>query len=153
MAVVFEARHVEIGKRVAVKVLAQDLAASTSLVERFIREARAAAAIDSPFICAVHDVDRLADGRPFLVLDFLQGESLFARMNKVPRFDPPDAVRIFSQVARGLAKAHEAGVIHRDLKPENVFLARDDEGEEIARSWTSGWRSSMRQLETVRKSD
>ncbi|MBI5537363.1 MAG: protein kinase [Deltaproteobacteria bacterium] len=133
MAVVFEARHVEIGKRVAVKVLAEDLAASSQVVERFIREARAAAAVDSPFICAVHDVDRLADGRPFLVLDYLQGESLFQRMNRVPRFDPQDAVRIFSQVARGLAKAHEAGIIHRDLKPENVFLARDDEGEETAK--------------------
>lgn len=133
MAAVYEARHVEIGKRVAIKVLNPELAAVSSVVERFIREARAAAAIESPHICGMHDVDRLDDGRPYLVMDFLEGESLFQRLQKLGRFEPLDVVRIFSQIARGLQKAHDSGIIHRDLKPENVFLARNDEGEESAK--------------------
>ncbi len=133
MAAVFEARHVKLGKRVAVKVLNSELVAASGLVERFLREARAAAAIESPHICGMHDVDKLDDGRPFLVMDFLDGESLFQRLEKVRRFEPQALVQIFTQLCRGLQKAHDAGIVHRDLKPENVFLARNDEGEEVAK--------------------
>lgn len=133
MATVYEARHVKLGKRVAVKVLNSELVAASGLVERFLREARAAAAIESPHICGMHDVDKLDDGRPFLVMDFLDGESLFQRLEKVRRFEPEDVVRIFTQLCRGLQKAHNAGIVHRDLKPENVFLAKNDEGEEVAK--------------------
>jgi eukaryotic-like serine/threonine-protein kinase len=133
MATVYEARHAEIGKRVAIKVLNAELAASTTVTERFIREARAAAAIESPYICAVHDVGRMEDGRPFLVLDLLQGESLFERLSSVRQLSMLEAVQIFSQVTRGLGKAHDANIIHRDLKPENIFLAKSDEGDETAK--------------------
>ena len=128
MAAVYEAENVDIGKRVAIKVLAAELTASTIVVERFLREARAAAAISSPYICDVYDSGKLEDGRPFLVLELLEGESLYERMTRVRQIDVPSTVRMVGQVARGLTKAHAAGIVHRDLKPENIFLTKDEEG-------------------------
>lgn len=129
MATVYEAVHVEIGKRVAVKVLHPEMARSPVVVERFLREARAAAAVRSPHICDVFDAGSLPDGRPFLVLELLEGESLYARLARERRLAREEVTRILTQVARGLAKAHDAGIIHRDLKPENIFLAVDDDQE------------------------
>src|SRR4051812_3076144 len=133
MAAVYEAQNVDIGKRVAVKVLAAELTTSTIVVERFLREARAAAAISSPFICDVYDSGKLEDGRPFLVLELLEGESLYERMTRVRQIDVPSTVRMMGQVARGLTKAHAAGIVHRDLKPENIFLTKDEEGHLLAK--------------------
>src|SRR5262249_34220728 len=87
MAAVYEAANVDIGKRVAIKVLAQELTTSAVVVERFLREARAAAAIRSPFICDIYDSGKLEDGRPFLVLELLEGESLYQTLTKVRERD------------------------------------------------------------------
>src|SRR4051812_26038180 len=133
MAAVYEAENVDIGKRVAIKVLAQELTTSAIVVERFLREARAAAAIRSPYICDIYDSGRLDDGRPFLVLELLEGESLYERMTKVRWFDAETTLAIVSQTCRGLTKAHAASIVHRDLKPENIFLTRDEEGELLAK--------------------
>lgn len=133
MAAVYEAQNVDIGKRVAVKVLNAELTHSTVVIERFLREARAAAAVNSPYICDVYDAGKLEDGRPFLVLELLEGESLYDRMVKVRRFDTALVSRIFTQIGRGLTKAHEASIIHRDLKPENIFLTTGDDGETVAK--------------------
>jgi serine/threonine protein kinase len=133
MAAVYEAENVHIGKRVAVKVLAAELTTSSIVVERFLREARAAAAISSPYICDVYDSGKLEDGRPFLVLELLEGESLYERMTRVRQIDVPTTVRMVAQVARGLSKAHAAGIVHRDLKPENIFLTTDEEGLLLAK--------------------
>ena len=111
MAAVYEAENIHIGKRVAVKVLAAELTASAVVVERFLREARAAAAISSPYICDVYDSGKLEDGRPFLVLELLEGESLYERMTRVRQIDIPSTVRMVGQVARGLTKAHAAGIV------------------------------------------
>ena len=133
MAAVYEAENVDIGKRVAIKVLAQELTTSAVVVERFLREARAAAAIRSPFICDVYDSGRLEDGRPFLVLELLEGESLYERMTIVRHLDPETTVTVMTQVCRGLTKAHAASIVHRDLKPENIFLTKDEEGRLCAK--------------------
>jgi serine/threonine protein kinase len=133
MAQVYEARHTDIGKGVAVKVLASEFASSPVVVERFLREARAAAAVHSPYICDVYDSGKLDDGRPFLVMELLRGESLYERMVKVRQFDPDITARITAQVARGLTKAHGAGIVHRDLKPENIFLTTNEEGEILSK--------------------
>ncbi|MCS6900261.1 MAG: protein kinase [Myxococcales bacterium] len=133
MAQVYEARHTDIGKGVAVKVLASEFASSPVVVERFLREARAAAAVHSPYICDVYDSGKLEDGRPFLVMELLRGESLYERMVKVRQFDLETTARITMQVARGLTKAHAAGVVHRDLKPENIFLTTNEEGELLSK--------------------
>ncbi len=129
MAAVYEAENVDIGKRVAVKVLAPELTGSTVVVERFLREARAAASISSPNICDVYDSGKLEDDRPFLVLELLEGESLYEHMTRVRQLTVEKTLAITTQAARGLMKAHAASVVHRDLKPENIFLTKDADGE------------------------
>ena len=133
MAYVYEAKHADIGKRVAVKVLSSEFTGSPVVVERFLREARAAAAVQSPYICDVYDSGKLDDGRPFLVMELLEGESLYERMVRVRQFDPKTTVRIITHVSRGLLKAHAANIVHRDLKPENVFLTTNEDGEMLAK--------------------
>jgi serine/threonine-protein kinase len=133
MAAVYEALHISLNKRVAVKVLAQELAASTIVIERFFREARAAASVKSPFIVDVYDSGRLDDGRPFIAMELLEGESLYDRMARIRIIDVPTTVRVISHCAKGLMKAHAAGIVHRDLKPENIFLTHDENGEEISK--------------------
>jgi len=133
MAAVYEAENVDIGKRVAIKVLAQELTNSAVVVERFLREARAAAAIHSPYICDVYDSGRLDDGRPFLVLELLEGDSLYERMTKVRIIDINTTLAVATQSCRGLTKAHAANIVHRDLKPENIFITKDEDGELLAK--------------------
>jgi serine/threonine-protein kinase len=133
MAQVYEAKHIEIGKRVAVKVLAAEFITSPVVVERFLREARAAAAVRSPYICDVYDSGKLDDDRPFLVMELLVGESLYERMVRVRQFDAATTTRVMTHVARGLMKAHAVNVVHRDLKPENIFLTTNEEGEMLAK--------------------
>ncbi len=133
MAAVYEAVNVDIQKRIAIKVLAAELTSSTVVVERFLREARAAAAIRSPFICDVYDSGRLSDGRPFLVLELLEGDSLYERMTKVRWLDLATALLVVTQTCRGLTRAHAASIVHRDLKPENLFLTKDEEGKVLTK--------------------
>jgi eukaryotic-like serine/threonine-protein kinase len=133
MAAVYEAEHVNIGKKVAVKVLASELTSSAVVLERFIREARAAASVKSPYIVQVYDSGHLEDGRPFIAMELLEGESLYDRMARVRLIDPATTVRIIGQVAKGLTKAHALGIVHRDLKPENIHLCKGEDGEEIAK--------------------
>ncbi len=132
MAAVYEAENVDIGKRIAVKILADELISSRVVRERFIREARAAASIRSPYICEVYD-SGMYDERPFLVMELLEGESLYDRMTRVRQMKIETTLKISTQVARGLQKAHEAGIVHRDLKPENIFITRDEEGRLLAK--------------------
>ncbi len=133
MAAVYEAEHINIGKKVAIKVLAAELTNSNVVIERFFREARAAASVKSPYIVDVHDSGRLEDGRPFIAMELLEGESLYDRMARQRLIEPKATVRIIGQVAKGLMKAHAAGIVHRDLKPENIHLCKGEDGEEIAK--------------------
>ena len=133
MAAVYEAENVSIGKRVAVKVLAAELANSSIVIERFFREARAAASVRSPYIVEVYDSGRLEDGRPFIAMELLEGESLYDRMARVRLIDVRSTVHIIGQVAKGLMKAHAANIVHRDLKPENIHLCRGEDGEEVSK--------------------
>ncbi len=132
MAAVFEAENIDIGKRVAVKVLSAELISSRIVRERFIREARAAAAIHSPYICEVYDSGMYHD-RPFLVMELLDGESLYDRMTRIRQLKFSTTLKIIRHVVRGLAKAHQVNVVHRDLKPENIFLTRDTDGRLLAK--------------------
>lgn len=121
MGEVYAARHVKLGKRVAIKVIGPRLSEDDAAIERFALEAQALAQIQHPAIVAVDHVGELADGRAFFVMEYLRGESLFERLSR-GRVPFPEALRIFDQMARGLEAAHAHGVTHRDLKPENVFL-------------------------------
>ncbi|MEZ4306608.1 MAG: protein kinase [Polyangiaceae bacterium] len=133
MATVYEAVNESIGKHVAIKVLAQELTGSSIVVERFLREARASAAIRSPYICDVYDSGKLPTGQPFLVLELLEGESLYERMTRQRQLDVQTTVQVIMQVCRGLTKAHAASIVHRDLKPENIFLTKDEDGRLLAK--------------------
>jgi len=132
MAAVYEAENIDIGKRVAVKILAAELITSRIVRERFVREARATAKIRSPYICDVYDFG-MYDERPFLVMELLEGESLYDMMTRVRRIDPETTLKICTHVARGLDKAHQSGIVHRDLKPENIFLTRGENDRLIAK--------------------
>ncbi|HEX2880441.1 MAG TPA: serine/threonine-protein kinase [Polyangiaceae bacterium] len=132
MAAVFEAENVDIGKRVAVKVLSKELSHSKVVNERFIREARAAARIRSPYICDVFDVGTW-DGLPYLVLELLEGESLYERLARERKLPIDETLRIAEQIAKGLQKAHDEKIVHRDLKPENIFLTQAEDGESVTK--------------------
>ena len=121
MGEVYAARHISLGKRVAIKVISQRLSEDDAAIERFAMEARTLAQIQHPAIVAVEHVGELADGRAYFVMEFLRGESLFERLQR-GRIPLPEALRILDQMARGLDAAHGEGVTHRDLKPENTFL-------------------------------
>ena len=120
MGIVVLARHREIGKLVALKFLLRE---GDGLVARFLREARAAAQLTSEHTTRVLDIGRLASGTPYLVMEYLRGESLAAWVERHARADTEDAVDWILQACEGLAEAHGRGIVHRDLKPANLFLA------------------------------
>ncbi len=128
MAAVYEAMNLDIRKRVAIKLLAGHLTTSQTVVERFLREARAVAQIRSPHICDVYDAGKLEDGTPYLVLELLEGESLYDAMVRDRQMSTGLTLAIVLQVCRGLSKAHDMQIVHRDLKPENIFLEQHTDG-------------------------
>jgi serine/threonine-protein kinase len=127
MGAVFAARDAS-GKAVAVKVLHAELAADIDVVARFLREARAAGCISHPNVVEIPDAGLLADGRPYLVMPCLEGETLAARMARAP-MSGAEVLGLVRQMMSGLGAAHGARVVHRDLKPHNVFLARGPDGQ------------------------
>ncbi len=133
MGVVCEAEHLEIGKRLAIKVIDASLAGMSDIAMRFRQEARAASLVESHHIVQVFDVGTDERLGLYLVMEYLTGEDLAARLAREKRLAPETAVRIAVQAARGLAKAHEAGVVHRDLKPANVFLVEREEDEPLVK--------------------
>ena len=129
---VFEAEHVHIGKRVALKLLRRQLAGDERAVERLRREARTASSIGHPNIVQIEDFGVTTDGVVYLAMEWLEGETLAQRIERGPiRADV--AVELALQIAAGLGAAHAAGVIHRDMKPANVFLARQPDGGDRAK--------------------
>src|SRR5688500_15966754 len=125
MGTVYLAEHAVIGKKVAIKVLKRDLAGHDTLVARFINEARANAEVGQPGIVDVFNVGTLPRRVPYLVMEYLQGESLAQRIARVGKLKPVDATQIAWETASALGAAHAKGIVHRDLKPENLFLARE----------------------------
>ena len=124
---VYEAVHVEIGRRVAIKTIDRSHAGSLERVTRFRREARAAGQIESPHIVHVFDIGEDPELGLYMVMELLTGEDLASKLERVGKLPVEHAIEFAYQAARGLAKAHAAGVVHRDLKPANIFLvSRDD---------------------------
>jgi HD-like signal output (HDOD) protein/tRNA A-37 threonylcarbamoyl transferase component Bud32 len=125
MGSVFLAEHVLIGRQVAIKVLDPQIADHPEVISRFFVEARAVNEIRHPNIVEVTDLGT-HQGRPFIVMEYLPGETLEGRLAKQGKFSAEDTVRIGRQVASALGAAHERGMVHRDLKPANIML-RDHE--------------------------
>jgi len=122
MGTVYAGVHTVIGKRAAIKLLRKELCANPEAIGRFIQEARAVNQIGHPNIVDVFGFGTSPDGRAFLAMEWLKGESLGTRIDR-SRLEVDEACAIVDEIARALEAAHEAGIIHRDLKPDNVFLA------------------------------
>ncbi|HSG00206.1 MAG TPA: serine/threonine-protein kinase, partial [Vicinamibacterales bacterium] len=123
MGEVYRARDTRLGRLVAIKLVSGEVATDRSAHERLEREARLTSSLNHPNIVTVHDVGEV-DGQPYIVMEFVAGETLHARMAG-RRLKLKDVIAIGAQVAEGLAAAHGAGVVHRDLKPRNIMITED----------------------------
>src|SRR5439155_1461276 len=122
MGEVYRARDTRLDRTVAIKVLSEALAADPQFRDRFEREARAISSLNHPHICTLYDVGHL-DGANFLVMEYLEGETIGQRLEKGPL--PLDqALRVAIEIADALDNAHREGITHRDLKPGNVILTK-----------------------------
>ena len=122
MGEVYRARDTRLGRDVAIKVLPEHLKEDTKLRKRFEREAKTISQLQHPNICALLDIGSEA-GIGFLVMEYLEGETQDERLRKGP-LRVPEVLEIGSQIAQGIAEAHEHDLVHRDLKPGNVMLTR-----------------------------
>lgn len=130
-ATVYEGIDEEQERHVAIKILNDHLVDNPQLRARFIGEAEAATAIDSPFVVGVYAVGALKDGRPYIVMELLDGEDLGQRIAREGPLHEERAVELATNALSGLAHAHARGVLHRDIKPDNLVIVKSEEGEEV----------------------
>ncbi len=124
MGVVYTAEDTRLKRTVALKFLPPELTSDPGAKERFTHEAQAASALQHTNICVVHDIDETPDGHLFIVMEYMEGETLRAKIDRGP-LAIDEALDITIQIARALSKAHAGGIIHRDIKPANIFLTDD----------------------------
>jgi serine/threonine-protein kinase len=125
MGAVYLAEHSLLGRQAAIKVLLREMSHRQDLVTRFFNEARAATAVKHPGIVEIYDFGYAADGSAYIVMEFLQGESLASRLQRRGPLPEARAAALGRQVAGGLGAAHAKGIVHRDLKPDNIFIVPD----------------------------
>ncbi|MES1173724.1 MAG: serine/threonine-protein kinase [Myxococcales bacterium] len=133
MGVVCLGRHAQLEQPVAIKFLRRALAGKPAIVERFLNEGRALAALRSEHVVRVMDVGQLESGRPYLVMEHLDGIDLDALVDRDGPLDVETAVNYVLQVCEPLAEAHSLGIVHRDIKPENLFLWSGGPGKDIVK--------------------
>src|SRR2546428_99440 len=124
MGVVYKAQDLRLERLVALKFLPPGLSPDQEEKERFIREAKAASALDHPNIGTIHEIAETDDGQIFIVMAYYGGETLKQKIERGP-LPIKEAVDIAAQIARGLTKAHSQGIVHRDIKPGNVMVTKD----------------------------
>lgn len=129
MGIVVAARHMELGKRVAIKILLPQAMEYPGACERFVREARAAARVEGEHIAQVHDTGRLEDGTPYILMEYLEGQDLKRVVRERGALPAEEAARYVLQACDAVAEAHKHGIVHRDLKPGNMMLVRRASGQ------------------------
>ena len=127
MGAVYEVVHLELGKRLAIKLIRPEFCESPEIAGRFRREARAASAVESEYIAQIFDFGHDPARGLYMVIEYLEGEDLESRLLRDRRLGDDEIRTIGIQAARGLARAHAAGIVHRDLKPANIFLTQRDD--------------------------
>ncbi len=128
MGAVYRARHRQTGQVVAIKIMPAHMAANAVLLKRFEQEFRAASRLDHPNIVRALDYGDTGT-TPYLVMEFVDGESIGQKIERDGRMPEVDAIRLIAQVAQGLHRAHKQGLIHRDVKPDNVMITRDGQAK------------------------
>ena len=131
MGVVYEAQHTVVRRRFAIKFLRRDLSERRDILTRFQREAEAAGALENHNVMAAIDFGISDDGAPYIVMEYLVGESLAALLEREGRMPVSRAADLIAQACRGVAAAHEIGIVHRDLKPHNLFVCRREDGTDL----------------------
>ena len=131
MGVVYEAQHAVVRRRFAIKFLRPDLAQRREILTRFQREAEAAGALENENVAAAIDFGIAEDGAPYIVMEYLVGESLADLLAREGRLPLARAADLVAQACRGVASAHAAGIVHRDLKPQNLFVCRRQDGTDL----------------------
>ena len=129
MGTVWIGQHVALGTRVAIKFIRPQFASRADARRRFEIEARAAASVDSRHAVKVYDYGVTEFGLPYIVMEYLEGESLSEALIRRGPFPVEEAAQVIAQAAKALAKAHAANIVHRDLKPDNIFLQKIADGE------------------------
>ncbi|HEV8589159.1 MAG TPA: protein kinase, partial [Pyrinomonadaceae bacterium] len=124
MGDVYLAHDTRLGRKVALKLLPKLLSMDQERLPRFRREARSASALTHPNVCVIHEIGETDDGRPYIAMEYIEGETLRQRLEH-RRLKVSEAIDIARQTASALAAAHSAGVVHRDVKPENIMIRRD----------------------------
>jgi serine/threonine protein kinase len=130
MGVVYRAHDTKLDREVAIKFLPPHLSADPEAVKRFVHEAKTASALNHSAIGVIHEIDEIEDGQTFIVMAYYEGGTLRERLDS-GSLTTDEAVVIASQVASGLSRAHEKGIVHRDIKPQNILLTRDGEAKII----------------------
>jgi serine/threonine protein kinase len=126
MGSVWRARHRQLQSAVALKLMSPAIAAQPEALNRFLREARAAARLSSQHVVKVFDFGVDAE-TPFIAMELLEGESLRARLDRTGPLSPEATLWVLRQAGRALSKAHGEGIVHRDLKPENLFVTQQED--------------------------
>lgn len=125
MGVVYRARDVRLGRPVALKFLPPHLAMHPEADERFVREARAAAALEHPHVATIHEIGQTENARRYIAMAYYEGETLKQKIERNGAFPVEQAIRYAEQISEALSAAHEAGIVHRDVKPANVMVTGD----------------------------
>jgi serine/threonine protein kinase len=133
MGVVYEAEDTKLGRRVALKFLSEETNREAQALERFLREARSASALNHPGICTIYSIEE-NEGVTFIAMELLEGQSLDKSLS-VGECPIPRTVEVGIQLADALDAAHKKGIVHRDIKPGNIFVTERG----TVKFWTSGW--------------
>jgi serine/threonine-protein kinase len=128
MGAVWRAEHLTLRSPVAVKLIDEKIVDNKEALNRFMREAQAAAALRSSHVVQILDYG-VQDRTPYMVMELLEGENLAERLERVGRLSAAETLRVITHVGRAIGRAHEAGIVHRDLKPENIFIIRESDSE------------------------